>query len=69
MWDCGSHLYDSYELVSISSLIDRHMMAFPFVGGSKPIIAKFYHPHEVKPKFARRSRGASMAIGFGAKRR
>ncbi|THF99136.1 uncharacterized protein LOC114313263 [Camellia sinensis] len=34
IWDCGSPLYDSYELASLSHLIDRHMMALPSPGGS-----------------------------------
>ncbi|XP_020099107.1 uncharacterized protein LOC109717647 [Ananas comosus] len=31
VWDCGSPLYDAFELVSVSHLIDRHVMALPFV--------------------------------------
>ncbi|KAG5084509.1 hypothetical protein AAZX31_19G239000 [Glycine max] len=42
-WDCGSPLYDSYELVSLAYTIDRHMMAWPHLGGPNPIIA---HPKE-----------------------
>ena len=43
MWDCGSPLYDSYELVSLNHLIDRHLMAFPssLHNGSNPIINRF----------------------------
>lgn len=26
IWDCGSPLYDSYELVSLVNYIERHMM-------------------------------------------
>ncbi|KAL2511306.1 Uncharacterized protein Adt_16906 [Abeliophyllum distichum] len=29
-WDCGSPLYDSYELVSVSHLIERHFMILPY---------------------------------------
>lgn len=29
VWDCGSPLYDSYELASLSHVIDRHMMILP----------------------------------------
>ncbi|KAL4599030.1 hypothetical protein ACB092_11G097200 [Castanea dentata] len=32
IWDCGSPLYDSYELASLSHIIDRHLMAFPYLG-------------------------------------
>ncbi|KAL2345888.1 hypothetical protein Fmac_007173 [Flemingia macrophylla] len=28
IWDCGSPLYDSYELVSLSHTIQRHMMGW-----------------------------------------
>ncbi|KAF7826152.1 uncharacterized protein G2W53_017316 [Senna tora] len=39
IWDCGSPLYDSYELVSFTHLIERHMMALPYsLCGSKQII-------------------------------
>ncbi|KAK2997378.1 hypothetical protein RJ639_025859 [Escallonia herrerae] len=36
-WDCGSPLYDTYELVSLSYHIDRHLMAWPYLGGSRRI--------------------------------
>ncbi|KAK4400938.1 hypothetical protein Sango_1199900 [Sesamum angolense] len=29
VWDCGSPLYDAYELVSVANIIDRHTMALP----------------------------------------
>ncbi|XP_021846694.1 uncharacterized protein [Spinacia oleracea] len=29
VWDCGSPLYDSFELSSLSHIIERHMMALP----------------------------------------
>ncbi|GMJ00943.1 hypothetical protein HRI_003763500 [Hibiscus trionum] len=34
IWDCGSPLYDSYELVSLSHKIERHLMTLPSLGGS-----------------------------------
>lgn len=39
IWDCGSPLYDSYELVSLCYLIERHMMSLPSLGGSLSFIA------------------------------
>ncbi|KAK4379200.1 hypothetical protein RND71_001062 [Anisodus tanguticus] len=30
IWDCRSPLYDSYELVAISHLIERKFMKFPY---------------------------------------
>ncbi|KAK7275334.1 hypothetical protein RIF29_16447 [Crotalaria pallida] len=50
MWDCGSPLYDSYELVSLDHVIDRNLMAFPSsLHGSKPIITTFnnHHSHDM----------------------
>ncbi|KAG8653473.1 hypothetical protein MANES_05G025400v8 [Manihot esculenta] len=35
IWDLGSPLYDSYELVSLSHHIDRHLMILPSLGGSR----------------------------------
>ncbi|XP_040380337.1 uncharacterized protein LOC121054496 [Oryza brachyantha] len=29
-WDCGSALYDSYELASVYGLVDSNLMALPF---------------------------------------
>nr|XP_010924829.1 uncharacterized protein LOC105047559 [Elaeis guineensis] len=30
IWDCGSPLYDSFELASLCHLLDRHQMTLPF---------------------------------------
>ncbi|KAL8499731.1 hypothetical protein ACS0TY_019628 [Phlomoides rotata] len=35
IWDCGSPLYDSYELVSWSHLIERNLMVLPYLSGSR----------------------------------
>ncbi|RWW05100.1 hypothetical protein GW17_00031642 [Ensete ventricosum] len=29
VWDCGSPLYDSFELASFSHVLDRHTMVLP----------------------------------------
>jgi hypothetical protein len=47
IWDCGSSLYDSHELVSIVYTIERHMMVWPKHGGLKPTITQLYDPEEV----------------------
>ncbi|KAK7292783.1 hypothetical protein RJT34_15636 [Clitoria ternatea] len=47
IWDCGSPLYDSFELVSLSHVIERHMMGSPYLGGSKQITTKFSNPDEM----------------------
>ncbi|XWS38257.1 hypothetical protein CRYUN_Cryun19dG0115800 [Craigia yunnanensis] len=30
IWDCGSPLYDSYELASFGHVLERHTMALPY---------------------------------------
>ena len=47
IWDCGSPLYDSYELVSLSHLIERHLMKLPSLGGSNRLTTRFSHPSDV----------------------
>ncbi|KAG2725476.1 hypothetical protein I3760_01G068300 [Carya illinoinensis] len=43
IWDCGSPLYDSYELVSLAHIIERHLMKLPNIsGGSKRFIARSF---------------------------
>ncbi|CAI9764157.1 unnamed protein product [Fraxinus pennsylvanica] len=37
VWDCGSPLYDSYELVSVSHIIERHFMVFPYLSKSRNV--------------------------------
>ncbi|KAL9234529.1 hypothetical protein vseg_009390 [Gypsophila vaccaria] len=45
VWDCGSPLYDSYELACVSHLIERHLMKHPYlVGGSKRFKMYQYQP-------------------------
>lgn len=29
-WDCGSPLYDAFELASVHRVLDNHLMALPF---------------------------------------
>jgi len=60
IWDCGSPLYDSHELVSLSHIIDRHLMAVPHVGGSKRLIPRFHRANNVvTPMVSNPSRGNS----------
>ncbi|KAL2336148.1 hypothetical protein Fmac_010594 [Flemingia macrophylla] len=53
MWDCGSPLYDCYELVSLDHIIDRHLMAFPSSSShgssSKSIITRLTHHNDMVP--------------------
>ncbi|KAK8492121.1 hypothetical protein V6N13_032178 [Hibiscus sabdariffa] len=43
VWDCGSPLYDSYELVSLSHQIERHLMKLPSLGCSNRMNARNSH--------------------------
>jgi hypothetical protein len=33
-WDCGSPLYDSFELASLHHVLERHLMVLPFPGAA-----------------------------------
>lgn len=37
VWDCGSPLYDSYELVSLTHIIERHFMYLPSLSGARKV--------------------------------
>ncbi|KAK7349445.1 hypothetical protein VNO77_06818 [Canavalia gladiata] len=63
IWDCGSPLYDSCELVSLSHLIERHMMGWPYLGGSKKIITQLSDPDEVMIS-TRNVKGSSKLTGL-----
>lgn len=61
VWDCGSPLYDSYELVTLNHLIDRHLMA-PFP--SKTVITRFItnHSHVMLPSVADQKSQESFSL-------
>ncbi|KAJ6338364.1 hypothetical protein OIU76_007937 [Salix suchowensis] len=40
IWDLDSSLYDSHELVSLTHLIERHLMTLPSLGGVKRLSSK-----------------------------
>ncbi|KAJ6404328.1 hypothetical protein OIU84_012497 [Salix udensis] len=40
IWDLDSSLYDSHELVSLTQLIERHLVTQPSLGGSKRLSSK-----------------------------
>ncbi|PIN13877.1 hypothetical protein CDL12_13482 [Handroanthus impetiginosus] len=40
IWDCGSPLYDSYELVAVSNVIERHCLALPYLNGSREVVTQ-----------------------------
>ncbi|KAI4355200.1 hypothetical protein L6164_003994 [Bauhinia variegata] len=61
IWDCGSPLYDSYELACITHLIESHMMVLPYsLHGSKPNNSQFSYPEEVD------SRGSAKRFSMAA---
>lgn len=47
-WDCGSPLYDSYELVSLDHLIQRHLMVIPSLARSKRLSSNYYYQYDVQ---------------------
>jgi hypothetical protein len=34
VWDCGSPLYDSFELASLHHVLESHLMVLPFSGAA-----------------------------------
>ncbi|KAJ0758784.1 hypothetical protein HanPSC8_Chr04g0176021 [Helianthus annuus] len=71
IWDCGSPLYDSYELVSIANVLDRHLMKFPnVINRSTTATRSITHPTSyssmfsvpVTPMATRRPRKMSKCI-------
>ncbi|XP_054796064.1 uncharacterized protein LOC129301528 [Prosopis cineraria] len=63
IWDCGSPLYDSYELVSLTHLIERHMMALPSPGGSRQINREFCDAADLRS--SGKAGGSSVANRVG----
>lgn len=52
IWDLGSPLYDSYEVVALTHLIERQLMTLPSLGGSERLSSKMFssacdHDHAV----------------------
>lgn len=39
-WDCGSPLYDAFELASVYRVLDTHLMALPFPRRAPPARAR-----------------------------
>ncbi|PSS11668.1 4-hydroxy-tetrahydrodipicolinate reductase [Actinidia chinensis var. chinensis] len=69
IWDCGSPLYDSYELVSLDHVIDRHVTALPFLSGSQWVTNRVSQFSSVTPLIkevgaSRRAKRSSMVSFF-----
>ncbi|KAF8695890.1 hypothetical protein HU200_036766 [Digitaria exilis] len=42
-WDCGSPLYDSFELASLHHILESHLMVLPFPGAAASWPRRFEH--------------------------
>ncbi|CAL5397658.1 unnamed protein product [Camellia sinensis] len=71
IWDCGSPLYDAYEIASVGHVIERHSMAFPFLnGGSRRLTNHVSRSSTLIPSTqevvdSRKAKGSSMVGCFG----
>ncbi|KAF7154121.1 hypothetical protein RHSIM_Rhsim01G0170200 [Rhododendron simsii] len=70
VWDCGSPLYDSYELASLGHVIDRHVLALPFLSGSWQPKKQISHSSAAFPvpeeeRGSGKAKGSSMVGCFG----
>lgn len=43
-WDCGSPLYDSFELAALHHVLESHLMVLPFPGAAVSRSRRFDHP-------------------------
>lgn len=70
IWDCGSPLYDTFELVSFSHLLDRHVMTLPFTHGSsiKQVseLGKSRKMREMNKNIDRNSKTRLLKMIFGS---
>ncbi|KAK8921168.1 hypothetical protein KSP39_PZI019932 [Platanthera zijinensis] len=41
VWDCGSPLYDSFELASLCHVLDRHIMKLPYLPSLRSPAGRF----------------------------
>ncbi|KAL2233813.1 uncharacterized protein LOC105174412 [Sesamum indicum] len=71
VWDCGSPLYDSYELVAVSHVVERHLMVLPYLSGSRNAATnELSHSDDQKPArdgeatTATSSAGKSSVLSF-----
>ena len=66
-WDCGSPLYDAFELASVYSLIDTHLMALPYPRRASPPRAR--GTGDVAALAERAAVAVAKAKGRGRRRR
>ncbi|KAL9664815.1 hypothetical protein QQ045_020223 [Rhodiola kirilowii] len=69
VWDCGSPLYDSYELAALGHVIDRHTMALPSPCGSFRFSFSFRVEKRIKTASFQELSGVCMRkkVGSGGK--
>lgn len=64
IWDCGSPLYDSYELVALNHVIDRHLMELPCLSGSRKDIIISHESSHAEAATSNKVKGSSMKNFF-----
>ncbi|CAO1948451.1 unnamed protein product [Urochloa humidicola] len=77
-WDCGSPLYDSFELASLHHVLESHLMVLPFPGAAASRSRRFEHrgskaaapPDAIERGAARRQRkvGRKRSTGWRGSR-
>lgn len=66
-WDCGSPLYDAFELASVYRVLDTHLMALPFPRRAPPARAR--GSGDVAAMAERAAVAVAKAKGHGRSRR
>ncbi|KAL6609410.1 hypothetical protein ACP70R_039379 [Stipagrostis hirtigluma subsp. patula] len=67
-WDCGSPLYDAFELASVHRVLDSHLMALPFAR-RRPSPARDAVDMDAVGRAAASRRTAAVARACGRSRR
>jgi len=68
-WDCGSPLYDAFEIASVYSLIDTHLMALPYPRRASPPRARGTGDVAALAVAERAAVAVAQAKGRGRRRR
>ncbi|CAL4894947.1 unnamed protein product [Urochloa decumbens] len=67
-WDCGSPLYDAFELASVYRVLDTHLMALPHAR-RRPSPPRSRGAADAAAALALAERAAAVAKGRGRRRR
>ncbi|CAL9154893.1 unnamed protein product [Musa hybrid cultivar] len=66
VWDCGSPLYDSFELASFSHVLDRHTMVLPTeLQGKRMTMVAWRENNERRKKKKKKKKKAKKIIQRG----